>query len=478
MNNMVSWGDYEGIEGFGSASQTDVDNLNKALTAGSSQNPPGSVVPGDGFALRVEDLSKTLKVTTFRMEHVRFWKSITKLPAYNTVTEYNQLQEYGSNLDSGFISEGALPESEDSSYERKFSVVKFMGTTRSVTHPMTLVTPAHGPVLAQEAINGTMHLIKQLERALFYADSSLSSVQFDGFEKLITDNSPSSNVIDLRGLPLSEDILTDASLTLMDAPNYGMPSHLHLNPKTKADLVKTFFPKERHDTFASNKNGLIGTDIKGFTSPAGDVAFEPNVFITDGGSPNAAAVGDAAKRPGTPTISTAVTTPVDATAMFTADDAGDYFYSVVAVNRFGRSAAVACDASAVSMIVGDNMTVGVTPGGSTTTESYELYRTAKNGAVGTQRLIQRVANAAGAGEQDVIDRNFTLPYCTTAFLFQQNLECMSFKQLAPLLKLPLATIDSSIRFMLLLYGVPCLYTPGKAAIIRNIGRASGYVGAA
>ena len=477
MSGMVSWKDYEGVEGFGASSQRDVDNLNKALTAGSSQNPPGSVTAGDGFALRVESLEKTLKVTTYKMEHIRLWKSITKLPSYNTVEEYNQLQEYGSNLDSGFISEGALPESEDSSYERKFAVVKFMGTTRAVTHPMTLVTPAHGPVIAQEAINGTMHLLKQLERALFYGDSSLSTVQFDGYEKLITDNSPSTNIIDLRGLPLSEDILTDASLTVMDAPNYGTPSHLHLNPKAKADLVKSFFPKERHDTFSSNKNGMIGTDLRGYTSPSGDVVFEPNVFITDGGGPNAAAVGDAAKRPGTPTITESVLTPVDATALFTADDVGDYFYSVVAVNRYGRSIAVACDASAVSMIAGDALTVGVTPGGSTTTESYELYRSPKNGAIGTQRLIQRIANSEGADEQILTDRNFNLPYCTSAFLFQQNLECMSFKQLAPLLKVPLATIDSSIRFMLLLYGVPCLYCPGKILMIRNIGRASGYVGA-
>jgi len=476
----VSWKDYEGIDGFGAVSQTqkDVDELNKALTAGADISAPGSVVAGDGFSLRVESLEKTLKVTTYKMDHIRLWKNISKLPAYNTVEEYNQLQEYGSNLDSGFISEGALPESEDSSYQRKYSVVKFMGSTRAVSHPMTLVTPAHGPVLAQEAINGTMHILKQLERALFYGNSALSAVQFDGFEKLITDNSPATNIVDLRGLPLSEDILTDVSLTVMDAPNYGSPSHLYLNPKTKADLVKTFFPKERHDTFSSNKNGMIGTDLRGWTSPAGDVAFEPNVFITDGGGPNAAAVGDAAKRPGTPTISTAVATPVDATAKFTADDAGDYWYKVVAVNRYGRSIPVLCDAGAVSMIAGDKLTVGVTPGGSTTTEYYELFRTPKNGAVATCRLILRIPNVSGAAEQILSDQNFNLPYCTSAFLFQQNLECMSFKQLAPLLKVPLATIDSSIRFMLLLYGVPCLYCPGKILMIRNIGRASGYVGAA
>jgi len=477
MNNGVSWKDYEGVEGFGAVSQQDVDELNKALTAGQEINKP-SPEPGQGFALRVESLESTLKNTTFRMEHVKLWKSLPKLAAYNTVEEHNELSSYGENPDAGWIEEGQLPESDDSSYERKYSVVKFLGTTRKVSHPMTLVRPAHGNVVAAETVNGTMHLLRILERALFYADSSLSSVQFDGFQKLITDLSPSTNIIDMRGKPMSEDALTDGALTAFDAPNYGKITHLHMNPKVKADLVKTFFPKERHDTFTAN-GGLVGLDIKGFTSPAGDIAFEPNVFITDGGGPNAAAVGDASKIPGTPTNSTSPTTPAATNPLFAADDAGDYYYKVVACNRYGRSAPVLCPAgpTAVTVAAGDKVSMGVTPGGSTTTEWYEVYRTAKDGAAGTERLILRVPNTAGAGELTIEDLNANLPYCTSVFGFQQNLECMSFKQLAPMLKIPLATIDSSIRWMQLLYGVPVLYTPGKVVLFRNVGRAAGYIGA-
>lgn len=61
LDNMVSWRDYDGVEGFGSATQGDVDNLNKALSAGQDQNPPGSATAGDGFALRVESLERTSK---------------------------------------------------------------------------------------------------------------------------------------------------------------------------------------------------------------------------------------------------------------------------------------------------------------------------------------------------------------------------------------------------------------------------------
>lgn len=140
--NLVSWKDYEGIEGFGSTTQQDVDNLNKALTAGQDRDPPGSITAGDGFALRVESLESTLKNVTYRMEHVKFWRNIPKLPAYNTVEEFNRISSYGENPDAGYIDEGDLPSEDDTTYSRNFSVVKYLGTTRRVTHVMSLVNLA------------------------------------------------------------------------------------------------------------------------------------------------------------------------------------------------------------------------------------------------------------------------------------------------------------------------------------------------
>ena len=93
---------------------------------------------------------------------------------------------------------------------------------KRVSHVLSLIRPAHGNVLAQEAVNGTMHLLRILERGLFFARSDLSSLQFDGYEKLLQDLAPAGNIIDLRGKPLSEDVLTDGALTVQDAPNYGL----------------------------------------------------------------------------------------------------------------------------------------------------------------------------------------------------------------------------------------------------------------
>ena len=111
----------------------------------------------------------------------------------------------------------------------------------------------------------------------------------------------------------------------------------------------------------------------------------------------------------------------------------------------------------------------VTPA-SSATKWYQLYRGKVGGAAGALRLIARIPNAAGAGATTVNDYNDVLPYCTTAWMWQQNLDCMSLKQLAPMLKIPLAVVDLSVRWAQVLYCAPTLYAPGRATRIINIGR--------
>ena len=471
--NVVSWRDYEGVDGFGAATEEDLGNLLKALNAGQAINAPAAAA-GEGFPLRVESLERTLRNTTYKMENIRLFKAIPKLSAFNTVEEYNRVNEYGQNIEA-FIDEGDLPSETDATYERKYSVVKYLGTQRKVSHVMSLVRPAHGNVIAQETVNGTMYLLRALERAMIYGDSSLDSIQFDGFKTLIESDSPAANIIDLRGKPLTEDNLNDVALTVQDAPNYGQISHLFLNPKVHADLTKTFYPKARYEMFGKPDGGMVGLDIKGWTSPAGNVMFEPDVFIDDGGGPVAGGTGDAAKRPSTPTISAGLTSPVDALSQFAAADAGAYRYQVVAANRYGKSAPVVVTGSPVTIAAGDKATFEVTEG-ATPAVWWEIYRSKVGGAASTERLIDKVPRTVAA--ETINDYNANLPGTTIAIAFQMNLEAVSFKQLAPMVKIPLATVDTSIRWMQLVYGVPVLYTPGKIAMFKNIGRDAGFVGGA
>lgn len=467
---MVSFKDYDGIEGFGSASASEVADLNKALTVGQDINNPGASA-GEGFPYRVESLENTLKVTTWKMKEIKFWKAIPKIPAYNTVEEHNTISSYGTNTDSVWIDEGDLPEEESATVARNYAVVKYMGSTRKVSHVATMIKPAHGNLVAQETVNGTMHLLRSTEEALFYGDSSLSALQYDGIYKLINDNAAAANIVDLRGQALSEDALQDACTTIQE--NYGAATDLYLNPRAFSQLTKTFFPKERHNTI-NQETGVIGLGINGFMGPTGVVNFQSDVFLLGNTrSYNAAALGDSTKRPGTPTISTALAAAGTSSPLWTADDAGDYFYTVVACNRYGKSAPVECNAAAAALTVAatQTVTVGVTPS-SATTAWYEWYRTEKNGANGTDKLIQRTANAAGAGETTLTDNNSSLPNTTDSFLIQNNTESLSFKQLAPMIKIPLATIDTAIRWAQVLYGVPVMYAYNRNVIFKNCGQPS------
>jgi hypothetical protein len=331
--------------------------------------------------------------------------------------------------------------------------------------------PAHGPVVAQETVNGTAWLLKQVEKSLFFGDSSLVSVQWDGLDALITAGAPAANIIDLRGQPLSEDNLNDAGLTVKTAPNYGRPTDLYLADGAYSDLAKSFYPAERYNIPPGGwTDGMAGLQIRGFHSMVGPIMFNPDVFI-EFGAVATAAIGDAAKRPATPTEDVAPAA-AGTGSQFTAADAGDYNYKVVAINRYGKSAALDMTGP-VTVAAGESVTMSIGDGSPVAT-AYEVYRTAAGGALATAKLA--FTTAWTADPTVITDSNAYLPGMSTAFLIQQNVEFFSFKQLAPFVKIPLATVDTSIRWMQLLYGAPTVYAPGKSVLFRNVGRSVGSVG--
>jgi hypothetical protein len=166
-------------DGFGVSNAETVSDMNKALSAGYGTDPAGQ---SSGGALRVESLDSTLKIVSFTEKNIMFYNDIPKTKAYNTVEEYNLLSKYGGR-GGFFIDEGGLPRTEDSNYQRKAAFVKFMGTTREITHPMLLVRPAHGNVVALETKNGAKWMLQRMEEALFSANSSIISQSFDGLSK-------------------------------------------------------------------------------------------------------------------------------------------------------------------------------------------------------------------------------------------------------------------------------------------------------
>lgn len=481
-SQMVSWRDYDGgfnpgVTGFGPIHDPNYRNqLFKALQAGNDVSNPGAA-PGVGFALRVESLEATMKNVLWRAEHIRFWRDMPKRPAFNTVEEYNVIERYGDPELGAFIAEGALPEEEDEQYDRKTIKIAYMGVTKRLTHQMMLVKPAHGNVVTQSTTAGALSLLQKVERGAWFARDDLDPLHWKGIEQQIEAGAPAANIIDLRGGQLTEEILNQGALTVMEAPNYGIATDLYLSPRAKSDLVQQFFPRARFDQFTKTNDGNVGLNVGGFEAMSGPVRFKPNVFLDDGGgNPGLAARGDSGKRPGTPTITTGATTPAAGASEFEADDAGDYVYQVVAYNESGNSAPVDVGGGAISIIAGDKMTFGVTPGAGGDVSYYKLYRSKKDEATGKERLILRVPNTAGAGELIIDDLNARLPGCTTAFLHQMDNSNLSFIQLGPMMKISVPSLELSARWAQVLYGTPVVYSPGRNVIFRNIGRPADVVG--
>lgn len=477
-NGIVSLRDYEGLQGFGSSNPSEVEELNKALAAG-TQRPATS----GGSALRVESLEATLRVVTFTLQNIKLWKNITKLPAYSTVEEYNMLTDYGA--DAGvFTNEGDLPQTQDSTYLRQVAYVKFLGTTREVTHPMTLVRPANGNVIGLETQNGAIWLVERLERALFNGDSSLVPQSFDGVDKQImtgvgiTDpntmlypavatgsNSANSVIIDMRGTDLDENVLETA--TNYTTQNYGTSTDLYLSPYAMSQLAKQFYPRERVN-MPQAADGRVGFAINSMVTNAGLVQFNPDIFLRSGRNNGIKTPPPAATSTGAPLVPTLAVGAgaADTNAMWAAGEGGTYFYSATALNNFGESAPSAGASGTIA--VGNGNTLTITDGGGAyAATAYRIYRSVL-GATNAAAAMYVTTVARTGATTTYVDRNWFIPGTSRAYLLQQNVQNLSFRQLAPMLKIPLATVAASIRWMQLLYGTPIVYTPKKNIIFLNV----------
>lgn len=452
------------VEGFGQDTAQNLEELTKALGTGTQGDAYGDF--NDMSALRPQSLEGTLKVVAAKQEHIKFWKSVGKKKAYNTVEEFNVLDSYGGNS-SPFFAEGGLPNEEDSNYIRQTKMVKFMGTTRVVTHPATLVRNTVGDIVAKESENGTLWLLQQIERSLYFADSSLDSMQFDGLYAQVRDfvagkSYESQHIIDMRGEVLDESILEDGATIIAD--NYGSSQlSMHLTNQTHKDFSKLMYARQRIQ-MPSTDGVTMGAPVRGYAANTGDISFVNNIFLKPDGAPKLVSQKGA---PAVPTFPAGqLAAAADTSSLM---EAGTYFYFVSSKNSAGESA----PASLGSQAVTGGQHVAMTINGVTSdpvAKSYRVYRGISSDPTKALFAFEIKADHA-LSTQVIIDRNFDIPGTDMAFLVDMDAEnVLAYKQLAPLMKLPLARISASERFMILMYGMLEVYNPRRVVVFKNIGK--------
>ena len=463
-------------DGPGVSGQQAVADINKALTAGFASDPAAQ---SGGGALRVESLDATLKIVSFMMKNIIFYNDIPKSKAYNTVEEYNLLSKYGGR-GGFFIEEGGLPRTEDSSYQRRTQFVKFMGSTREISHPMLLVRPAHGNVVALETKNGVMWMLQRMEEQLFGGDSTIISQAFNGLKKQLLDGYADADtagdgkpdvsgehVLDLRGKPLTESVFQESSRVLLD--NYYYPTHCYINHTNHADLSKSFFSKGRY-SIPVGADHQVGFSVDRVRTNGGVIQLRPDVFLRI--DETAPTVADNPSAPTAPVSGVVTVQAVTTSRGFKASEYGSYVYSITAISKSGESAPVAGSATAVVAAPGSaEVKIVITRGavsGNDLTQGYRIYRSRlADGIAGTKFLIAEIASAGAS--TDFLDGNENLPGLGSAYLGQLDESILSLRELSPLLKFPLATVASSIRWMQLYYNTPIIFRPRGWTIIKNIG---------
>ncbi len=467
-----------GFDGFNIGSQDQIQELSKALEAGYSVSGQTN-----GSALRVESLEASLKVTTYSATHIKLWKKIPKSPAYSTVEQYNQLTAYGESRAGAFLQEGELSPTQDSSYVRKTALIKYLGTTRQVSHPMTVVHPAHGDVIALENQNGIMWLLERMEDSLFHGDATLAfdgeSEQWSGLDKLID----STSFVDLEGQPLQEAIVEEAANMIVE--QYGYPTDLFLGTRVASDFVKTMYPRERI-SLPAPQNGMVGLSVNSVMTQAGVMELNPNVFLKRAPTPPSAATHANAPQPGAAAATVSVTGTTGDFNKGNVSGTNYFSYAYTFSNRFGESAvsALMSAGQAVTQVNKDagtrndvTVTVPASPG-SYLPEWVNIYRTeakVTNAAVtdlASYSLVKKIAmtTQTGSATQVVQDLNLILPFTETAYMGEMSANVLTFRQLLPMMRLDLAVLAPAYRFMILLYGTPLLFAPKRWCKLLNIGR--------
>lgn len=472
----------QGLE-QGIVTPDDLENLQKAITAGYG----GAGKPTDltyGGVIQTESLEATLKSVTFDMKNLKFWPAVSIDKASNLFEQYNRLTSYGSDS-SPYIGEGGAPSEENSTYIRDGQRIVFFGTRRKVSHQMTLVRTTVGDVVAQQAKEGTMHLLKNVERELYWghahfisalgaetgslADLPVDSIAMNGLlQQIIRGDQDEQHrsgdfegygnfqsvIRDLAGAIMTQDDVEELAVVLLE--NFSAPSEMHIEPLALSQFVRQFYPQFRSAPGLSNQT--VGYDVSKVQTTAGSMDFKPNLFLRPRGVVRAKGIINA---PAQPAAFTAVSGGAGTGSLV----AGDYQYQITEVNDFGESSprnvtvAVTCSTSTDSGV----LSLGTL---SSSTKYIKVYRSAPGGAVSTCKFIGNYRVGLGA----YIDVGARLPGQGEAFMLDLSAEVMRFKQLAPLSKINFAVVTTALEFAVVLYGALFVYCPRFNGVWKNVGK--------
>jgi hypothetical protein len=450
--------------------------LRKAASVGYQTGATTSAGDTGTFSPLVpQSIESVLASATYTMKQLSLWKRIPKRDVTQTLHEYSVVKEHGADLDP-FFAEGSVPATNRSEYERKSVRIKYLAERREVTDVATMVglIGANRNALAEETERGTIRLLQRTERAIFHGDSDVNPLAFDGIFKQIEDNAP-SNVTDLAGSAPTVDLLQEMLGELYGAPNYGDVDAIYVEPRIHSELIRQTVSHGRHDQLSIQDGSKLTWGAKELCvmSPYGPVPIVSAPFLynkwpvpTNLAKTAARDFGVGDTIPTTPTLSVAIAAGAAGASQFNAADAGTYTYFIEAVGTKGVSAFLTT--AGVAVVAGDQVTFTIAGAPAILPAYYRIFRSAKDGTYATAELMQTVVYG-GAGGTAIVDNNVDKPGTSKILAIKHDPQIFEWVKLLDYMRRPLAEVETTKPFMLMLFGAPIVKVPTKTWVLKNAG---------
>ena len=471
-----------------------ISQLIKSMQAGQISGTQTLGLPLTAQPLKVESLETSMKLLEMKLEEIKLFNAIPKMTAHSTVEEFLQLQSYGASR-GGFYSEGELSEIEDSTYVRRAEYVKYIQVTGEVTIQAQMVR-SFVDVMAQETKNKMMWVMRTANKALTAANSDMIPDEFNSLYRQhanigsstgsiypsFEDYYNSGVVIDLRGKSLKQFNIENGAIGVDD--NHGSPNMLFAPTKVLSAFSQDYYDKQRIIIDGRPVTGTV-TDIpKAITTTIANINLVGDKSMKNDDPRKLSNAATSLKAPSAPGGVAAPAIVVDTLSKYQGSEAGNVFYAVSAINKYGESALTSLNASAVALAAGSSIDLTfAASGGANPATAFVIYRTkVTTASAPTNETFYPVFKVSvgelasgynGATNGKVRDRGYYLPGMEQCFLAEVTEEVMSFKQLAPMSKLDLAVQSMSRRFIVFLFGTPNLYAAKK--MIRYINVSPTYV---
>lgn len=426
--------------------------------------------------LMLENLDMTLTEVLITEQFMKLFNSLPRVPSKNALYEWTRKKGYGSFRGIAGFREGGAPKGTTGKYQRNNATIRYLGERGGLTHQLQVAGDAGGTQLspvAEENRNTTIRLMAKVERALFRGredieDSDGNTVNYNGILAQMQ-AAASTHVIDMKGQPLTFSRLDQMAYDLRQEGKLLSFTKLKglMTGTVMTDLSAPLMEQERATLSAQAKDGLVpGTPIRGYQSQFGYIPFDDSQFLdeVEGDQPliNGVATADD-KSPAAPAAPTG-TAGANAASNI---PAATYYYWAATFNEAGESLATPT-AAGVVVAAGQQVTVAITRVNAAI--GYRLYR-GKLADGSDARWIATIAQPP-SGNISYVDLNQQVPGSGTALWYHADPADLAVAQLAPLIKWPLAIVDTTVEFLLLLYHVPVVKAHERVWVFKNIGRAA------